>query len=89
MAKEEKGNRSDDHGVFIPLEKRMPTNKAYLHMSKADFIKAEAKRKEIQVKTQEFAESLQKEEVSAEVEAPKAEAPVVEKKKAGRPKKIE
>jgi hypothetical protein len=87
MAKVEKGTRSDDRGVFIPLEKRMPTNKACLHMSKADFIKAESARKEILAKGQAFMESLQKDK-APEVEE-KVEAPVAEKKKAGRPKKIE
>lgn len=50
--------------VFIPKDKRVPTNPAYLHMSKKDFLAAEKNRKEKDLKTKQYRENLDEEENS-------------------------
>lgn len=81
----EKGINSKDKGVFIPKDKRAPYSPQYLHMSKKDVVEAERKRKENDLKAAQFRADLEK-----KVEAPKSETPKVEeKKKAGKPKRIE
>jgi hypothetical protein len=70
-----------------------PPRPEFKWMSKADVIAAKKKDREIAEKTRIYHEGLRSGIEAPEVETPKAEpkveAPVVEKKKAGRPKKLE
>lgn len=78
--KPEKGITTKDTGVFVPPHERVPYSPQYLHMSKAQVLEAERKRKENDLKAKSFRKEL---------ETSKAEAPKVEtKKQTGRPKKI-
>lgn len=43
LAKKDKGLKSNDIGVLVPLSERVPSNPAYKHMPKAQFV-AEMKR---------------------------------------------
>ena len=95
MAKEvkkEQGVTTTEKGVYIPKEKRMPYSPEYLHMSKAQFIEAEKKRRERELKHKELDVELDKgTEISQVKVAPAPQTPEPEKKRVtrGRPKKIE
>lgn len=80
--KENKGTTRQDKGVFIPKDKRMPTTPEYLHMSKAQFVEAENKRKERELKHLELDAELDK-------GTPTPAAQPETAKPRGRPKKIE
>ena len=80
-----KGITSKDKGTFVPLEKRLTPRPEYGKMSKAEVVAAEKVRKENDLKAAQFRESLEK----PRAEAPTTQAPAPEKKKVGRPKKIE
>lgn len=71
MDKEEKGHK-------VRADQILPTNKAYLHVSKEEFVRLERERKEKEAMVGEYRKSL----------SPKKEGKD-EEKKAGRPKKIE
>jgi len=87
MAKQEKGMTTEDKGVFIPMNERMPYSPQYLHMSKSQVIEAERLRKEKELRLKEVAAEIDREH-GIKKES-KVEAPKVEPKKMGRPKKIE
>jgi hypothetical protein len=87
-----------DREILSPAEKRekrivvskdqiLPYNPAYKHMSKADFIKAEAERIEKKAKIKAYEDSLNKPEKKEDV-IPEGE-PIQPAKKLGRPKKID
>lgn len=94
MAEKTKGkSKSEDNveekeGVFIPIEKRAPHRPEYLHMSKADVIKAEAKRIDNNKKMEAYKKKLEEEGEDTELTPTQPEESVVlEKAKKGRPKK--
>jgi hypothetical protein len=85
--KQEKGMTSEDKGVFIPMNERMPYSPQYLHMSKSQVIEAEQRRKDKELRLKEVAAEIDREhEVKTET---KTEVPKIEAKPKGRPKKIE
>jgi len=87
MAKQEKGMTTEDKGVFIPMNERMPYSPQYLHMSKSQVIEAERLRKEKELRLKEVAAEIDREH-GARTEVPKEETKKVNKAP-GRPKKIE
>ena len=88
-SKTERGITSRDTGVFIPHSERVPHNPANLHKSKTQFIADEAKRRENDVKAKQFRNELEvSKKIIAETKADTLDVKS-EKKKAGRPKKIE
>ena len=78
MAKE-KGVMTDDKGTYIPVEKRLPYAPDNIHMSKAEFLESQKKRKEKELRIKEAAESFDREQGLEKKEA----------KPGKRPKKIE
>ncbi len=87
MAKQEKGMTTEDKGVFIPMNERMPYSPQYLHMSKSEVVAAEQKRKEKELRLKEVAAEIDREN-EASIKMPKEETKKVSKSP-GRPKKIE
>lgn len=87
--KGEKDDAVEKEGVFIPIEKRAPHRPEYLHMSKADVIKAESKRLDNNKKMEAYKKKLEEEgeEQEAPAEQPE-ESAVMEKAKKGKSKKI-
>jgi hypothetical protein len=86
-----KGLTSDDRGVYIPKNQRVPKDKANLHRSKAEFVEAQRSRCELNKQVEEYKRGL-KSVAPTVVEEKPVEAQVAQeepKRKPGRPKKIE
>lgn len=74
--KKEKGVTSSDRGTIVPADKRKPGDPMNLHLSKADYIAKENKRKEKEAALAKYAK-----EYDAKKTAPTGTGPDVPKPK--------
>jgi len=85
MKKEEKAkNKPNDRGVRVPPHLQAPYAPENIHLNKAQFIAKRKEEKEKALKVAEYADSLNKK--AEEQKTPEVEK---DKKKSGRPKRIE